>query len=345
MKLTVAVGARSLSASRWGSKFHDKTMASIFVTRKVSIPMVGTWKWKSEDYKVPLVFHLSGARCSLYLDAFDPGKHEREVLWEANFLIEFLTAPDTLARGLKGSGQLAAQAADLIYGLYIQIHEQFEGVLRTCGNVINLRQERPLSFEEFFGEKSILEQGVQWWVDGENPKQFKLKLTRDRRRVNPLFKHDQIMTVKKWKKLQVAIDNRDFPSAEMLELLRIRSRLEWREKKIATIESAILVETIISGYGEKVMTKLGFSKNKIKALRDDLTFNTILNIVLPLSLTKAEAKKMAGDVQGVDLLRKIRNDVVHGNIREEDIDDAGVRKGIAGAVRLIEFIKKKLANP
>ena len=50
-------------------------------------------------------------------------------------------------------------------------------------------------------------------------------------------------------------------------------------------------------------------------------------------------------VQDVDLLRKVRNDVVHGNIREEDIDPAHVRKGINGAVRLVEFIKKKLADP
>ena len=328
-------------------------MAAIFVTRKVRIPMVGTWKWKPDDYKVPLVFPLPGARCSLYLDAFDPGeyletfnpgKREREVLWDAYLLIEFPTAPDTLARGLKGSGRLATQAAEIIYGLYTQVHEQFEGVLRTCGNVIHLLREHPMSFEQFFGEETIAQWGVQWWIDGAKPKQFKLKLSRDRR-VNPLFKHDQIITVKKWKKLQIAIDNQDFPSAEMLELLRIRARLEWREKKIATIESAILVETIIREYGEKVLTKLGFSKNKIKSLRDDLTFNSMLNVVLPLSLTKSEAKKMSRHVQSVDLLRKIRNDVVHGNIREEDIDTAGVRKGIDGAVRLVEFIKEKLVHP
>lgn len=323
----------------------DLVMGPLFVQRRVQIPMVGTWKWKPDDYKVPLVFHLSGCRCLLFLDPYEPGKREREITWDALVRFEFPNPPATLLKGLKTSGKLAVQAAELIYGLYVQVHEQFESILRTAANMVNLMRESPMRFEAFFEEETISDSGVLWWHDGEEPKPFRLKIARDRRRVNPLFKHDHILTMSKWKRLQTALENREFPSAELLELLRIRARLMWREKKIATVESAILVESILREYAVMVLTQLGFSKNKLKALQDDLNFNTVLNAILPLSLSRAEARKMARHIEVVDVLRKVRNDVVHGNIREEDIDESSVRKGIDAALRLVQIIKGKLPRP
>lgn len=95
-------------------------------------------------------------------------------------------------------------------------------------------------------------------------------------------------------------------------------------------------------YGQQVLQSLGISKNRLKALKDELSFNTILNIVLPLSLTKSEILKFDKHLKSVDLLRRIRNDVVHGNIKESEIDEDNIRKGIEGALALVTLLKRKI---
>ena len=79
-----------------------------------------------------------------------------------------------------------------------------------------------------------------------------------------------------------------------------------------------------------------------RGLRDNLSFNLMLNAVLPLTLTKTEAKKLENHITAVDILRKIRNDVVHGNIEEKDIDESAVRNGIESTLKIVETIKSKL---
>lgn len=304
--------------------------------------MIGTWKWSKPDYDTPLLFQLHGVKASLTLDNYDAGKRDRHVVWEAHLVLEFTNPLPEFVRGLKTTGKLAQHAAEEIYGYYVQVHEQFEGVLRTAGGVTNLMQQAPMLIEDFFEKEGISGKGCSWYSEGENPKAFSPKVTKNRRRLAPSFRSDQIITVAKWKRLQLAIDNRDFPAPEMLELLRIRSQLQWRKKKIPTIEAAILIEALLREYAEKVLVSLGFSKNRVKALRDELTFNTFLNIVLPLSLTRNETIRIEDNIRKVDVLRKIRNDLVHGNIREEDIDENNVRSGIEGALVLVAFIRKKI---
>jgi hypothetical protein len=267
------------------------------------------------------------------------------VVWDSHLILEFTNPHPELVRGLKTSGKLAQRAAEEIYGYYIQVYEQFEGVLRTVGGVINLMQQAPMSIESFFEKEGIGRNGCHWNLEGEKPKEFLPKITKNRRGLNPLFRSDQIITKTKWQRLQLAIDNQDFPAPEMLELLRIRSQLQWRQKKIPTIEAAILVETILREYAEKVLLSLGFSKSRVKALRDELTFNTFLNIVLPLSLTRSETKRIEDNIRKVDVLRKVRNDLVHGNIREVDIDENNVRSGIEGALVVVAFIRSKISGP
>lgn len=257
---------------------------------------------------------------------------------DAHLTLEFTNPLPDFVRGLKTSGKLAQRAAEDIYGYYIQVHEQFEGVLRTAGGITNLMQDSPISIESFFQNDEIEMDSCHWYLEDEKPRVFTPRITKSRRGLNPLFRSDQIITLAKWKRLQLAIDNQDFPVPEMLELLRIRSQLQWPRKKIPTIEAAILVETLLREYAKKVLVSLGFSKNRVKELRNELTFNTFLNVVLPLSLTRTETKRIEDNIRKVDALREIRNDLVHGNIREEDIDENNVRSGIEGALVVVAFI-------
>jgi hypothetical protein len=309
----------------------------------VKIPMIGTWKWKKEDYETPLFFPLDRAKGYLYLDPYDPGKRDREIVWDALLQIKFSPVPSKLVKGLTSKSTQAREVADKLYSYYVEVYDKFEAISRTAGNIKNLLSDLRTSYDEFFKEGRFSIERVMWWIDKDTPKAFEPKLIKDRRRINPLFKKEQIITKIKWVKMQSAIENGAYPSEELLELLRIRSKLEWRQRKIATIESAILIETILRDYGEQVLQFLGLSKNKLKSLRDEMSFNTVLNIVLPLSLTKPEHTKVDKHLKSVDLLRRVRNDVVHGNITESEIDETKVRAGIEGALVLVEFLRKKLS--
>lgn len=205
------------------------------------IPMVGTWKWKHTDFAIPLTFQLSGVRASLFLDDFAVGMRDRQIVWDARLRFEYASPTAVLFRSLRASGKLAKELADTLYTQYPTIHEQLEGVLRTAGGVVNLPLDSPMTFEEVFAQDYAGQSVVTWWHDGEERKSFKLSPTPVRRRINPLSKKDQILTTKKWQHLQAAIDNQEFPSQEILQLLRLRAQIEWRQRKLATIEAAILL--------------------------------------------------------------------------------------------------------
>jgi hypothetical protein len=119
-------------------------MPSLFVECKVRIPMVGTWKWKQTDFAVPLTFQLSGVRASLFLDDFAAGMGDRQVVWDARLRFEYASPTAALLQSLGTSGKLAKELADTLYGQYLTLHEQLEGVLRTAGGVVNLPLDSPI---------------------------------------------------------------------------------------------------------------------------------------------------------------------------------------------------------
>ncbi|MFH1672037.1 MAG: hypothetical protein ABIF87_01205 [Pseudomonadota bacterium] len=319
-------------------------MHTLTIQRKIEIPMMGTWKWKKDDYEIPLVFSLGGATAYLFLHRFDHGKREREILWEAILKIKISSPPQRLIKGLMSKSNLANDAAKRIYSYYQEVFNQFEAIVRTVGNVKSAWHGGRLPFDSFFKKGQLPFEKVIWWIDDEKPQVFTLPIKNDRRKIAPPFRREHLITREKWNKLQKAIDNRDFPSEEMIELLRIGSKLEWSQKKIATIESAIFIETILRDYGNQVLQSLGLSKTKLKSLNNEMSFNILLNIVLPLSLSKSELNKSDKYLQSVDLLRRIRNDVVHGNIKEKEIEEEKVRKGIDGALALVKLLQNKLKS-
>ena len=247
-----------------------------------------------------------------------------------------------MLRGLSSKSATAVEVADKIYSYYEEVFENFEAIARTAGKMKNLLLDIKTSKNGFFQGEGFPSDKVYWWIDKGAKNMFEPTLKKGSRRINPLFNKEQIITKNKWKKMQEAIDNHEYPSVELLELLRIRSKLEWRQNKIATIESAILIETVLRDYGNQVLQTLGLSNNKLKSMRDEMSFNTVLNIVLPLSLTKTELKRVERHLVSVDLLRKVRNDVVHGNISEDEINVKNVRNSIEGALVLVEVLRKKL---
>ena len=157
-----------------------------------------------------------------------------------------------------------------------------------------------------------------------------------------------MITTKKWEDMQAAIGKKDFPSGEVLELLRLRSQLDWRGKRTVALEAAIFVEKLMRDYAHNIiLTKLRRSKRYLDNIKRELNLFTILNIMLPMSLPKSDEKRLEKHIRAIDNLRKLRNDIMHGKIDESDIDEREVRASIESTLKILDFIdskKKKAAS-
>jgi hypothetical protein len=212
----------------------------------------------------------------------------------------------------------------------------------SAAGITRLLRNGTMSIHTFYGDRMSMwgEGPVTWSLDGSHPQAFRPGLPK-LRGINPLYKADQLLTPRKWRRMQDAANDGDFPEGEVLELLGIRSKAKWRQKRVATIEVAIIAEALLRRYAVVILKNNGFSNAKIKAIGDELSFNNMLNIVLPLSLTRGELKRLRAAIEAVDLLRKVRNDLVHGNIPEDQVEESSIDQGINGALRLAEFLKRK----
>ena len=254
--------------------------------------------------------------------------------------IEIENPTSDLIKSLQNSKELAFEIAQKIYYIYEKTIERFEILCRTTGQIKNLITHPNISFGEFFNAINIFgstRYPVQWQIDSEGKKDFQFSI-KTRRGKNALFKQPQLLTPNKWKKMQKTLERNIFVQKEIVEILRIQSKILWNDKKIPTLEIAILLETLLRDYSKSMLLKKGFSNNKIKDLSEELTFNNLLNLVLPLCLTKSQLKNLQDSINKVNRLRKIRNDLVHGNIREKDINIEVVKEGIKGGLKITKFL-------
>jgi len=126
-----------------------------------------------------------------------------------------------------------------------------------------------------------------------------------------------------------------------MALHRIWAKVYPREKRVPVIETAILLEAVLKAYAIEALEKRNFSKNKIKNISEDLSFNTCLNLVLSLTLPNSDARRLHDTLIKIDRLRRIRNDIVHDNLAEDDIDEREVKDGIDAGIKLLTFVGRR----
>jgi hypothetical protein len=318
-------------------------MTHLIVRKQIDFPSFGASKWRKQDHGTPLSLQLTQAKALIFLDEEKyPGKRDVIVLPSGRMELHYSPAPTDLVRSLSSKGTASAAAADSIYEAYLEAHTKFEALLYTAGKVRYLMRMGPESMNHFFSGGVLSDGRVEWSLDGSTYAPFQPKMPKPRGR-NPLYTAAQLVTPTRWRDMQVAADNGSYPEDELLELYRIRGKAGWRELRAAAIEASIISESLLRAYGLKALKESGFSNNKLKRLRDELTFNNLLNIVLPLSLGKTDLRRVQGAIDSVDRLRGIRNDLVHGNITQKEIEAPQVEQGIDGAIALVRFLQAKLA--
>ena len=149
------------------------------------------------------------------------------------------------------------------------------------------------------------------------------------------------MSVDKWTKFKKYLSSAPELSQNIVELVRIKSKVEWNEKRIPTIETAALMEVIIRNTATIALKNRGISNKKIKHINDEAGLSILLNMLLPLILTKSETEKYKVYLDHLDALRGIRNKIMHGNLPEKDIDLEVVKKGINAAIEITLLLEKK----
>jgi len=318
-------------------------MSHLIVRKKIDFPSFGASKWRKLDHDTPLTLQLPQAKALIFLDEERyPGKRDVIVLPSGRMELHYSPAPPYLLRSLASKGTASAAGAETIYDAYVEIHTRFEALLFSAGKVRYLMRMGPESMTNFFSGDVLSNGQVEWSLDGKPYAPFQPKMAKPRGR-NPLYTAAQLVTPIRWRDMQIAADNASYPEGELLELYRIRGKAGWRELRAAAIEASIISESLLRAYGLKALKESGFSNNKLKRLRDELTFNNLLNIVLPLSLGKADLRRVQKAIDAVDRLRGIRNDLVHGNITQKEVEATQVEQGIEGAITLVRFLQAKLA--
>ncbi|HMS85699.1 MAG TPA: hypothetical protein PKD12_18810 [Nitrospira sp.] len=318
-------------------------MAQLIVRKRITFQSFGASKWRKQDHTTPLSLQLAQAKALLYLDEeLSPYKRDVIMIPDGRVELHYIPAPTDLIKSISCKGAGSRAAAKVLYDAYVEAHSKFEALLYSAGKVRYLFHMEPESITDFFSDSFRSKGLVEWSVDGESFRPFQPRLLKPRGR-NPVYTAAQLITPIRWHEMQLAADNGEFPDGELLELYRIRGKAAWQQLSSAAIEASIISETLLRAYGLKVLKESGFSNNKLKRLSDELTFNNLLNIVLPLSLGRTDLRRVESAIEAVDRLRGIRNDLVHGNITQKDVAPLRVEQGIDGAIKLVRFLQAKLA--
>lgn len=319
-------------------------MPDLIIHKRIDPMTFGTWKWSQADYERPLTFQLDGARSQILIEEDSFGKRrDLSVFHQIHFQLIIQGAPPENIAALRSRGAKSTPFAQRVFDYYVDTLERFEAVIRVSGKVRHLYTHGALTMHSFYdtgGEFS--KEGVEWRIDDGESYLFQPKLPSRQRGMNPLFKHPEVVTVDKWKKMQKYINANNFPSDETLELYRLAGKVYPKTKRLPVVEAAILIESKLKSYVEDILQRRGFTKSKFKDLRDVLTFNAILNLVLPLTLSRTDLTKVNRWRPRIDRIRKIRNDIVHNDLSDDEIVDQVVIDGIYAAIDLFGFIEEKM---
>lgn len=310
----------------------------------IAVPFVLTG-WNKKDMLTPLRISEADWIAELYIlpdiirNEFPPNN---QILVHGNIEVYIQKPEDWLLDGInQKSPDEIMRAAKYIYDIYIESMRRAVVYARMNLNLQNIL-EMNSSFYDLFEDHPFSSKKVEWRVEKATLKTFSFEIPKSNE-INPLFKEDKLVSPEKWRSLQKFIDKNHLPSKEVEELLRLKQKTAWNEKRIATIESAIIIEFILSKKIQKILTVQGVSQNKIKEMKREIGMSISLNLIIPLSISKKEYEKQKSCIEKIDKLRKVRNEIIHESLKESSIELKTVSEGIDSAIQLISFLDIKFS--
>ncbi len=319
-------------------------MPALLLEKRIMFPgFIGVWDWKEEHWKIPLKFPIAGGNTYLLFESFNSAREKQtknDMVTNGTFGVQFDEPSGAVIRAAAGQSARSTKLAEEVFSLYEDTIRRFESVLRTRAGLKELYWSQHDSISRFFGESFS---PVRWW-HGSNKGEFRPKLKTDGRRRSSPYLRKNLIDRRAFAKIQNAINHDDPLSDAVYELFRIRSRVAFKDRALPLIEAAIVTERTIREFVLWKLGSQGLSRKRVKELKNDLTFGLNSNVFLPLCLTKSEMTRMKKHIDGVNKLRKLRNDVAHSNIGYDDVTYDDAKNSVDAAIALVKFVEKKLPS-
>ena len=316
------------------------------VLDKVEAPGFVLWKWSENDYKKPIALTIDEIKAEYYFIYKKPYQNgnlpDREIFLDGRIEFSFLDPPQELIKGLNNPSKPSADAAaEYLYNLYKKTIDKLILYGRCELKLPSIMDAHYTGFNEIFrGNRSSIRNNVSWKYGSSDWRKFTLLTRKRASKINPIFFSRNLLTPQKWIRLIKYASSNPEIGKEIEELIRIKSQIAWGKKRIPVIEIAALVELIIRNNVQSELKNKGQSNKKSK-IAADAGLSVLLNILLPLILTKSEVKKYKSYIDKLDSLRKVRNDVMHENIPEAKIDLNVVKNGVDAAIKITTLLAKK----
>jgi len=317
-------------------------MSTLTLERTIHSPgFFGVWDWSEEDWETPLIFPMPKGETHILLQKYSFGfnsTEKREIPDAVIFRARFDEPTSVMIKAVKSQGERSTKFAEELFALFDNTMRRTECALRTTAGLKELYWQHHETVSSFFGDSL---QAVTWQYQGQSGV-FAPKIKSTRRRLSDTFRRKNLIDRSMWSKLQLSINEDTPPTDAILELLRIRSRVVFRERALPLIEAAIITERTVREFVLWKLQDQGMNKKRVKELKNDLTFSLNSNVFLPLCLNKTEIRKMQKHIEGVNKLRKIRNDVAHSNIGYDDVTYEDGKAAVESAIALVQFVERKL---
>lgn len=318
------------------------------ILKNIDPPSFFIWKWKKIDYdkSVKIVVDKKETYFKYEFPSFYEKRKElpdMDIPLHGLIKIVIKDPSQDFLDGIENpSGSNGIEVAKEIYSLYEKILEKITFYGRWIVKLSNLTDSMKTSFSDLFYDNTLSIKGsVLWSTNNRDWKIFKIE-KKGRFSKNPMFKSVNLLTPKKWDKINTFASTNMEIDKEIEELVKIKNKALWGNKRIPVVETAALIEVTIRNKLQIILKNKGQSKTKIHDNNDETTLSILLNVILPLIFTKSEIKKYKKYIDNLDALRKIRNDIMHRNISEKEIDIEKVKKGIDAAIKITQLLNSKI---
>jgi hypothetical protein len=284
----------------------------------------------------------------------DPNRHftatsarppnPRQWVMHAQLLLVFDHPDIELLEGLKKPhSERGAKVAKRIHENYLKCLDVLVTYCRLELNTNSIIDSHRSSLGEILETDFGMSVNMSWSSDGHSFIPFTHK-SRPRRKINPVFASKALIKPHDWSRLEKAIARGDAPPVEVEELLKLRTKVFWGEKRVAIVESMAIMEMILKREVNSALLKKGVSQTRQNSLKETAGLSIFLNFMLPLCLAQSTFRRLAPAIQSIDRLRKIRNQIMHENLSEEHIEQAGAYDGIDPCIKLSIFLQKAKKN-
>ena len=328
-------------------KLFGDDVLIIYLT-EVSAPFFTLWKWSRDDYKKEVELEIDGTKVLFRfgLGSFDEGggRELQGIQWPMYSHIFIIIEKPTqeFLDGLNNSSdEKELETANKIYSIYQKTIDVLTLHGRWYLKLPSVLSPHLSRFDEMFYQEGFLSRGNVFWSTGGSEFQPFTLQKKQEARINPIFQSQNRLSPKKWIKFGKYLASAPELSPNIIELVRIKSKVDWNEKRIPTIETAALMEVVIRNAVTTALKNQGVSNTKMKSANDEAGLSILLNMLVPLILKKMEVKKYKVYLDRLDALRTVRNKIMHENLPEKSIDLEAVKNGVNAAIEITLLLERK----